>query len=107
MAGAGRDALERWAGAGLPVSVALTPREQAQAIAQSGAPAGAVPPLRDLAELSTDIGFTPHPPDGPTTDQAWTAADEVRAALLVGVGARERTRRALRTGLNRDTPSDA
>lgn len=106
IAGAWRDALEACAGAGLPVSVALTPREQARAISRQGAPSDAVPPLRDLAELSTDIEFSPHEPDAAAIDRAWAAAEDVRAALLVGVGPRERAQRALRTSFGRVTDFD-
>lgn len=106
IAGAWRDALEACAGAGLPVSVALTPREQVRAISRHGAPTDAVPPLRDLADLSTDIEFSPHQPDAAAMDRAWAAAADVRAALLVGVGPRERAHRALRTSFGRVTDFD-
>lgn len=105
VAGAWRDALEACAGAGLPVSAALTPREQVRSIANGGAPDAVVPPLRTLAEISTDVDYSPHPPDAAAMDEAWAAASDVRAALLVGVGVRERTRRTLRAGRVR-VPSD-
>lgn len=96
MAGAWREALEACARAGLPVSGALTPNEQVESLAGHGAPTPAVPALRELAQLSTDLTFSPIPPDDDAVERGWEAAEEVRDALLVGVGVRERAGRALR-----------
>ena len=96
MAGAWRDALEACARAGLPVSVALTPNEQVESLATHGAPTPAVPALRELAQLSTELVFSPVPPDEDAVERGWAAAAEVQDALLEGVGIRERAGRALR-----------
>ncbi len=96
MAGAWREALEACARAGLPVSVALTPNEQVESLAVHGVPTPAVPALRELAQLSTDLAFSPVPPDDDAVERGWEAAAEVQDALLVGVGVRERAGRALR-----------
>ncbi|MEO6467916.1 MAG: DUF3488 and transglutaminase-like domain-containing protein [Acidimicrobiia bacterium] len=96
MAGAWREALEACARAGLPVSGALTPNEQVESLANHGVPTPAVPALRELAQLSTDLTFSPIPPDDDAVDRGWEAVEEVRDALLVGVGVRERAGRALR-----------
>ncbi len=94
--GAWRDALEACVVAGLPISAALTPSEQVVSIGRHGAPPDSLPPLRDLAITYGEIEFSPHPPDIATTDHAWSAAEEVRTALLVGVGPATRARRAIR-----------
>ena len=96
MAGAWREALEACARAGLPISGALTPNEQVESLASHGAPTPAVPALRELAQLSTDLTFSPVPPDADAVERGWEAVEEVRDALLVGVGVRERAGRALR-----------
>ena len=94
--GAWRDALEACVVAGLPISAALTPSEQVVSIGHHGAPPDVLPPLRDLAITYSEIEFSPHPPDTATTDHAWSVAEEVRTALLVGVGPTTRARRAIR-----------
>ena len=96
MAGAWREALEACARAGLPVSGALTPNEQVESLASHGAPTPAVPALRELAQLSTDLTFSPIPPDDDAVERGWEAVEEVRDALLAGVGVRERAGRAVR-----------
>ena len=96
MAGAWREALEACARAGLPVSVALTPNEQVESLATHGAPTPAVPALRELAQLSTELVFSRVPPDEDAVEHGWAAAAEVQDALLEGVGVRERAGRALR-----------
>ena len=96
MAGAWREALEACARAGLPVSVALTPKEQVESLAGHGFPTPAVPALRELAQLSTDLAFSPVPPDDDAVERGWEAVAEVQEALLVGVSVRERAGRALR-----------
>ncbi len=97
VAGAWRDALDACAVAGLPVSIALTPEEQVRAIGEHGASNDALVPLRDLAMTYSEAEFSGHAVAAPVRDRAWTAADELRAALLVGVGPRERLRRTLRS----------
>jgi transglutaminase-like putative cysteine protease len=96
--GAWQDALEACRGAGLPVSGALTPAEQVRSLAGSGVPGDAVAPLDDLAHLHAELTYSDHPPDADASDRAWAAADDVREALLVGVGTGERVRRAFRSG---------
>ncbi len=96
MAGAWREALEACARAGLPVSVALTPNEQVESLATHGAPTPAVPALRELAQLSTELVFSRVPPDEDAVERGWAAAAEVQDALLEGVGVRERAGRVLR-----------
>ena len=96
MAGAWREAIEACARAGLPVSVALTPKEQVESLAGPGFPTPAVPALRELAQLSTDLAFSPVPPDDDAVERGWEAVAEVQEALLVGVSVRERAGRALR-----------
>jgi hypothetical protein len=44
--------------------------------------------------------FSDHSALTSTRDSAWIAADEVRAALLAGVGPRERLRRSLKRDLD-------
>ena len=72
---------------------ALTPREQASALRDHGAPLDAVLPLRELADIYAEIEFSPHAPSIDASDRAWTATDEVRAAFLEGVSTKERARR--------------
>ncbi len=96
VAGAWRDALDACAIAGLPVSIALTPEEQVRAFGEHGVARDALEPLRDLAVAYSETEFSGHTVAAPARDRAWTAADELRTALLVGVGARERVRRSLR-----------
>jgi transglutaminase-like putative cysteine protease len=95
--GAWRDALDACRGAGLPVSSALTPAEQVRSLAGGGVPGDAVPPLDELADLHAELEYSGHPAEPDASDRAWQAADEVREALLVGVGTGERVRRAFRT----------
>ncbi len=95
--GAWQDALDACRGAGLPVSGALTPAEQVRSLAGNGAPPDAVPPLDELAELHAELEYSAHPAEPDASERAWHAADDVRGALLVGVGTGERMRRALRT----------
>jgi len=94
--GAWQDALDACRGAGLPVSGALTPAEQVRSLAGSGVPADAVPPLDELAELHAELEYSAHAVEPDASERAWHAADDVRGALLVGVGTGERMRRALR-----------
>ncbi len=96
VAGAWRDALDACALAGLPVSNALTPEEQVRAIGEHGVSTDVLVPLRELAISYSEMEFSEHVVVAPVRDRAWTAADELRAALLIGVGARERLRRSLR-----------
>jgi transglutaminase-like putative cysteine protease len=105
--GAWREALDACRGAGLPVSRALTPGEQVRTLARGGAPADAVPPLSALAELHAELTYSSHAADPDSGDRAWAAADEVRDALLVGVGTTERWRRALRRGGDAEPSEDA
>jgi transglutaminase-like putative cysteine protease len=102
--GAWRDALDACRGAGLPVSGALTPAEQVRSLAAGGAPGDAVPPLDELATLHAELEYSGHPAAADASDRAWHAADEVRDAMAVGVGAGTRVRRALRTA--RHDPED-
>jgi transglutaminase-like putative cysteine protease len=104
--GAWQDALDACRGAGLPVSGALTPSEQVRALAGHGAPGDAVPPLDELATLHAELEYSDHAAEPGDSERAWHAADEVRDALLVGVGTGERVRRALRTP-NAGAPVDA
>jgi transglutaminase-like putative cysteine protease len=94
--GAWQDALEACRGAGLPVSGTLTPAEQVRSLAGSGAPNDALYPLDQLASLHAELTYSDHAPDPEASDEAWAAADDVREALLVGVGTGERVRRAFR-----------
>ncbi len=96
IAGAWSEALDACAGAGLPVSAALTPREQARSLGERGAPRDAVAPLRELADIYAEIEFSAHAPSIAASDRAWTAADDVRAAFLEGISTKERTRRMVR-----------
>ncbi len=93
IAGAWSEALDTCTEAGLPVSAALTPREQASALRDHGAPLDAVLPLRELADIYAEIEFSPHAPSIDASDRAWTATDEVRAAFVEGISAKERARR--------------
>jgi transglutaminase-like putative cysteine protease len=95
--GAWKDALEACRGAGLGISDALTPAEQVRTLAGRGAPPAAVPPLAELADLHAELEYSAHQAAAEASDRAWLAADEVREALLVGVGTGERVRRAIRT----------
>ena len=101
--GAWSDALDACTEAGLPVSAALTPQEQARALRAHGAPIDAVAPLRDLADLYAEARFSDQSPAPDADDRAWSAAAELRSALLVGVGPGERTRRVLRSSLGLTT----
>jgi transglutaminase-like putative cysteine protease len=106
IAGAWQDALDACRGAGLPVSGALTPAEQVRSLAGRGAPTDAVPPLAELADLHAELEYSAHPAGPDASDRAWNAADEVRDALLVGVGTGERVRRAIRTSRPGDLDDD-
>ncbi|MBK5287970.1 MAG: DUF3488 domain-containing protein [Acidimicrobiia bacterium] len=94
--GAWAEALDACTVAGLPVSNALTPLEQVDALGRHGAPPAALPPLRDLAGLYVDATFSPRPPTAEASATAWTAVTAVRHTLVAGVGPRERARRVVR-----------
>lgn len=100
--GAWAEALAAATAAGLPISPALTPLEQVDALARHGAPATALPPLRELARLYGENTFSAHPPTADASASAWSAADEVAVTLNGGVGLRERTRRAIRLNFGSD-----
>ena len=96
IAGAWSEALDTCAEAGLPVSAALTPGEQARSLGDHGAPVDAVLPLRQLADIYAEIEFSAHAPPIDAGDRAWTAADDIRAAFLEGISTKEHARRMLR-----------
>lgn len=95
--GAWAEALDACTGAGLPVSTALTPLEQVDALQRHGAPVDAIPPLRDLATLYAEATWSTRPPTDGESFTAWTAVGTIRRSLAAGVGPRERTRRLLRS----------
>ena len=82
----------------------LTPAEQVRFLAATGVPGDAVPPLDELATLHAELEYSGHPVAPDASDRAWDAADDVRDALLVGVGTGTRVRRALKPG--RTEPED-
>jgi transglutaminase-like putative cysteine protease len=100
--GAWAEALDACTGAGLPVSTALTPLEQVDALSRHGAPVDAIPPLRDLATLYAEATWSTRPPTEDESVTAWTAVGTIRRSLTEGVGPRERTRRLLRSSFGTD-----
>ena len=53
-------------------------------------------PSTSSRDLHAELEYSAHPAASDASDRAWHAADDVRGALLVGVGTGERVRRALR-----------
>lgn len=105
--GAWHEALRAVAAAGLPVSPALTPAEQARTVVGHGLPAAAIEPLTDLATLHAQATFSREGVDAELARRAWSALDDVRTALTAGTPAAERLRRALRAARDHDLETTA
>ncbi len=81
VAGAWADTVAVCRRAGLPTSHSFTPREQRVSFERHGLPTDAVAPLRELVDLYERSVYAPDGTADDTSDQAWAAADKVRALV--------------------------
>ncbi len=107
--GAWSETLDECARAGYPPSPALTPAEQIRSLDRRGVPRGALPALRDLAELHAEQEFSGRVPDAEAPTRAWTAAEAVREALRAETPAPKRARQLVQAtfGAAPPAPDDA